>query len=91
MLLCLTLPRVILQQQFLSCSLDASKHIDVVSKACSKGHIMGQRHGELEVSERQGGDKPKGCIALWLYLGLCNNNDLTSYITNQEKPTAVAS
>lgn len=52
-LLGLTLPCIVLQEQFLSSSLDATKHIDTVSKACSKGHIMGQRHGKLEVGERQ--------------------------------------
>ncbi len=62
MLFCLTLPRAVLQQQFLSSPLDASQYIKTVSKACDKGHVMGQGHGELEVSERQRGDKPNAGI-----------------------------
>lgn len=51
MLVCLTLDSVVLQQQFLSSPLDAPQHIETVSKAGDKGHVMGQGHGELEVSQ----------------------------------------
>lgn len=49
---------VVLKQQFLSSSLNVPQHIKAMSQTGSKRHIVGQRHGELEVSERQRGDKP---------------------------------
>lgn len=46
-LLCLTSPRVVLQKQFLSGPLDAPQHIETVSQASGKGHVVGQGHGEV--------------------------------------------
>lgn len=60
---------VVLQQQFLSGPLNAPQHIETVTEASGEGHIMGQGHGELEVSERQRGHKPEAWIVCNRELG----------------------
>ena len=59
-----TLLCIVLQEQFLSSPLDTAQHIKTVSEARSKGHVMGQGHSKLEVSEWQRGDKPGAEITL---------------------------
>lgn len=53
-----TISCVVLQQQFLPSPLNAAQHVETVAEAGGEGDVMGQRHAESKVRERQRGHEP---------------------------------